>query len=256
MSNVVLVNKPKCLTPLQAINLYREKYKIPPSEKVSYAGRLDPMAQGLLLLLLGEANKKRQNFEQLTKVYTFSILFGFKTDTYDHMGKILSTNSVPENLKEKITKEVPYFLAKNTQAYPNYSSKTIAGKPLFYWARKNQLSTIKIPDHPIKIFDFVFLDIKKQTKKKFIQNIIKEIKSVKGDFRQKEIIANWQQIEAISKEHEKIHVVTFQATVSSGTYIRSLANELGERVGCGACTYMIHRTKIGEMELSNAISLL
>lgn len=254
MQDLILLNKPKCLTPLEAIRRLKIKRNISSDEKMSYAGRLDPMAQGLLIILHGELNKKRKDFEKLTKTYEFTIILGIKTDTYDQMGKILAVKNTPIDLESKIVSEIPYFLQKKSQPYPPYSSKAVQGKPLFYWARSKQLNKIEIPHHPIVISDFSLLSLSRQSKKNFIKNIIQQISSVQGDFRQNQIIADWEKLMISAGTGAYLTTATLRATVSSGTYIRSIINELGERIGCFACAFDIKRTAVGDMSLSDAIS--
>jgi tRNA pseudouridine55 synthase len=69
MEQVITVNKPIGLTPLQAVTQFRKKFPLYASEKIGYAGRLDPMAEGLLLLLVGDNNKTKEQYEQLDKEY-------------------------------------------------------------------------------------------------------------------------------------------------------------------------------------------
>jgi len=95
---MILLNKPLGMTPLEAIREFQRKNPKYQTTKLSFAGRLDPMAEGLLLVLEGEENKDRKRFENLDKTYEFSILFGVTTDTYDLLGKITRF----ENLKFEI----------------------------------------------------------------------------------------------------------------------------------------------------------
>ena len=88
---VVLLNKPLGITPLQAITAFKLNNREYKNMTIGFAGRLDPMAEGLLLLLIGDENKRRKVYEDMNKTYEFSMLLGAATDTYDLMGKITST---------------------------------------------------------------------------------------------------------------------------------------------------------------------
>ena len=86
MKDILNLYKERGETPLECIERFRRanpEYKNVP---MSYAGRLDPMAEGVLIILAGEANKKKSDFLSLDKEYTFDVLFGFSTDTYDVLG--------------------------------------------------------------------------------------------------------------------------------------------------------------------------
>src|SRR4051812_15345092 len=92
MQAIILLNKPLSFTPLQATLKFKQAFPEYADQKIAYAGRLDPMAEGLLLLLIGNETKKRKDYEALSKTYEFSILLGISTDTYDLLGKIKETN--------------------------------------------------------------------------------------------------------------------------------------------------------------------
>jgi len=152
MKKVILLNKKEGETPLQALDSFRKKNKKYKDIKMTYAGRLDPMASGLLLILCGEEIKNKEKYLNLNKEYSFEILFGFATDTYDILGKI--TKCVRQGLtqeeedkkefKKKIKENIKYFTGKFVQKYPVYSSKTIGGKQLFRYARAGQ--EVKTPE--------------------------------------------------------------------------------------------------------------
>ena len=86
MDKVVNVYKPISPTPLQVVEKFREKHPEYAESKISYAGRLDPLAEGVLLLLIDKENKKREKYQKLDKEYEFEVLFGAATDTYDLLG--------------------------------------------------------------------------------------------------------------------------------------------------------------------------
>lgn len=159
-------------------------------EKISVAGRLDPMAEGLLLLLIGEKNKKRKEYEKLSKQYTFKVLFGIQTDTYDLLG--IPTITLPEILNSRQISVIRRFcrekIGTNYQEYPPYSSKPLNGKPLYYWARRNDLKGKKLPRRGISISAFEFNDSSEISGSKLLDTIQVKIPLVTGDFRQDEIL--------------------------------------------------------------------
>src|SRR6185436_12995765 len=86
---MILLHKPLGLSPLEVIKLFKQQNFEYASATISYAGRLDPMADGLLLLLVNEENTQRKLYEALPKTYEFTVLLGVETDTYDILGKII-----------------------------------------------------------------------------------------------------------------------------------------------------------------------
>jgi tRNA pseudouridine55 synthase len=249
------------MTPLEVITLFKEQHADYNSAKISYAGRLDPMADGLLLLLVGEENKRRKEYELLPKTYEFSVLLGVSTDSYDLLGQI--SHIGPKTAVETSEAEnlLASFIGKKLQAYPPYSSRTVHGKPLYWWARQNRLQDISIPTKEVEIYDIQLL---KQTMIGIndLRFTIKEkIQTVQGDFRQKEILQTWHDF--LSARYTGIpgtsklsfSLLNCRVTCSSGTYIRSLAHELGQKLGCGALAYSITRTQIGDYKLADALQL-
>jgi len=254
MKEIISIYKPECITPLQLINCFKAKFPIYSQEKISAAGRLDPMAEGLILLLIGDANKEREKYQKLDKTYQFLLLPGITTDTYDPLGVVESTSSNLESVtKLDLLKLLPNFIGQTRQAYPAYSSMHVQGKPLFYWARERKLDQITIPTKEITIKSLTLLSCKKIPKEVLIENIIKKIKLVNGDFRQKEIIASWKK--SSLNLPDSLPIFSLKATVTSGTYIRSLCSKLGEELGCGGLAYSIERTRIGDFNADEAIKL-
>jgi len=252
MNEIVTINKPRGLTPLQAVVLFKNKFPAYKEEKISYAGRLDPMAEGLLILLIGNQNKNRNEFESLKKTYEFDILLGISTDTYDALGIITKSSLVSKNKGSRCVSLLPSFIGEHDQAYPPYSSMTVSGKPLYYWAREKKLETIKIPAKTITISSLVVLSKSSILAQDLIDQTVTRISKVKGDFRQNEIIDSWR---SLSLTSQSFSLLSCRTEVSSGTYIRSLAHRIGIQLGCGAIAYRICRTNVGDYELAKAISI-
>ena len=110
---------------LDRLRVQRPQYE---HEVLSYAGRLDPMAEGVLLCLVGAANQQRDAYLELGKTYVLDILFGFSTDTYDILGRVMEQGEAPELTREKIQQGLNEFRGQSEQEYPPYSSKTVEGK--------------------------------------------------------------------------------------------------------------------------------
>lgn len=253
MNGHINIWKPVGFTPFEVIGKFKEKYPEYKNETISYAGRLDPMAEGILILIIGDENKKRKKYLELKKEYESEIILGISTDTFDSLGLITNFN-YKEISKKEIKKALKTFLGKQKQIYPAYSSKTVKGKPLYWWARRERLAEIKVPEKEIEIYSIVLLDFEKITVYDLAKKILKQIKNVKGDFRQDEIIKSWEEFE---KDYNKENILKIKIKVScsTGTYIRRIADDLGKKLEVGAFAYSIKRTAIGDIN-NNATNII
>lgn len=253
MEKVLNLYKPVGVTPLELIEAFKEKNKEYALVKMGYAGRLDPLAEGVLLVLVGDENKKKEKYEKLPKEYVTEVLFGVTTDTYDSMG-IIENIVLNEITLEKVLLELSQFEGQYLQSYPPYSSKTVNGKPLYYWSRKNKLDEIKIPTQQVTIYSIKHIAFKKMRTEQIVGKIVKNIALVHGDFRQKEIIKNWEEINSLHKNNFW-PVVTLRIQCSSGTYIRTLAHQLGNSMKTGAIAVSIKRTCVGDYTIDNSVTI-
>lgn len=253
--SVIWCHKPIGMTPAECC----QKLKLSSSkdietgalgtQKVGFAARLDPLAYGLLPILISDkGNVETAKLNQADKIYKFKVIFGFRTDSYDILG-IPTKNAIPSPsfLKEMITN------GEFEQTYPPFSSKTVSftasldgsnrkWKPrkiaLWELAKKGALPE-EMPTKIVKIYDSALLGQKVYTKDVFLSKIKRRISMIneKYDFRQAQIVKSWEDI--LEEQTNEIYTASFVVTVSSGTYIRSIGNNLGGvcydicRVGCG-----------------------
>lgn len=217
---------------------------------MTYAGRLDPMASGVLLILSSDEIKNKEKYLSLDKEYKFEVLFGFTTDTYDILGKVTS-GVYPKLEKDFIKKEIKNnlknFLGELDQKYPIYSSKTVKGKPLFSYARSGE--KINIPQKRIFIKKLILYKVREISDEKLFGNIKKRILKVRGDFRQEEILKNWKKKLGNGRAERKFFVASFKIRCSSGTYVRGFANSLGEKMKIPTLAFSIKRTRVGRYVL-------
>lgn len=213
------VNKKASETPLQLLDRLRIQQPELKDEKLSYAGRLDPMAEGEMLVLVGEENKDYKKHLGYEKEYLATFIVGMKTDTGDALGKITETAS--ENL-ENLEKQIEGLRDVKKQKYPWFSSKTIDGIKLFDHFKKGNID-IERPTREVEIKEIKLLFNKKEELEKIKKYIFETIQKVEGDFRQKEILDIWR--EYFDKNKEDIQVFEVRLRVSSGTYIRALTEE-------------------------------
>lgn len=244
--------KPLGLTPLQLID--KAKIEIPEisDQKFTYAGRLDPMAEGVLILLSGKDIIRKNEFLNLPKTYQFKIALGIETDTYDILGLIQerSRSQTPLKLKEKIKEFMDKSMGKHIHNYPPFSSKSVNGKPLFQWAKEDKLGEIEIPSREVQIYKFELEKIS-DININNIRSYLEKIEKVKGDFRQKEILNTWNQF-LKKNPYKKIKTIDFEIKCSSGTYVRNLAYELGNFLGTGAIALSIKRTSVGDFKIEQS----
>jgi len=243
MQKIITLNKKEGETPLEALENFRRRNEAYKNSKMTYAGRLDPMASGVLLVLADEETKNKDKYLGLDKEYEFEILFGFSTDTYDILGKVIKSKNLKikkEELEKIIKKELKNFKGKLIQKYPIYSSKTVSGKQLFQYAREGE--EVEIPEREINIKKVNLIKIKKLKGHLLKEKINKRIDRVNGDFRQKEINKIWAQS---IDEKENYFIASFNIKCGSGTYVRGVANSLGENIGTPALAWTIKRTKVG-----------
>lgn len=206
MNGILLVDKPLRLTSHDVIAKMRRKLGI---KKIGHAGTLDPMATGLLVLLIGNATKISQYITDQNKAYEGEMILGIETDSYDSEGEILARKEV--NVTDQdIVDCVRGFQGEQYQLPPMFSAKKVDGQPLYKLARRGEV--IEREPRKITIFEIDVLSI--------------EIPSVR-----------------------------FRVSCSKGTYIRSLAHDIGQKLGCGAYLSGLCRISTGQMQLSSATKL-
>jgi tRNA pseudouridine55 synthase len=252
----VVLEKKRGETPLEAIEAWKAAHAEFQNVPASYAGRLDPMAEGKLLVLLGEECKKQSSYTKLDKEYEIEVLFDVGTDTGDVLGL-----AAPEPQKKvshshtELRTAIEHELGRHSRRYPVFSSKTVNGKPLFLYALEGTLDTITIPEHIETIYRITKIDsheISARDLQKHIVELLSNVprsdepsKALGADFRQDAIRAEW------TKFFETTTIRTFsilrlRVICGSGSYMRTLAERLGKSLGTTALALSIRRTKIGK----------
>ena len=246
--NKVVLNKRIGETPLECIL----RYKNETGEKrvMTYAGRLDPMAEGALLCLIGDECKNKDQYLALNKKYTFEILVGFSTDTHDLLGIVSDTNPTNggSDLDTLLLQILPSFIGKQRQTYPAYSSKTVNGVQLHTLARANKVSDSELPSREVEIFELNLIGKRSIRGDALLKHIINKIDLVKGDFRQDLIKARWKKV-LNNRNSKEFQIIEIEMSCSSGTYVRALIRDISQKVGIPMCAHAIKRTKIGDFEL-------
>mgnify|MGYP006315992505 FL=1 len=252
LNGLVAVYKKWGKTPLETLDMLRQKYPVLEGVPLSYAGRLDPLAEGLMLVLVGETNKDREKYLGLDKAYEVEILFGIKTDTGDLFGlPSIDSTGDQSNFSSKNSKELKSFVGRQQFSYPVYSSKTVQGKPLFQWMNEGKINEIEIPKTDVEIYSLDSLAITSVRGSEILEKVELALNTVKGDFRYDEMRDGWNEV-LKDKGEVDFAVIKIQCECSSGTYMRVLAEEIGKKMGVTALAYSIKRTKIGGIEFEQS----
>ncbi|MGK0238709.1 MAG: tRNA pseudouridine55 synthase [Candidatus Pelagisphaera sp.] len=207
LEGVLLIDKPSGLTSHDVVDKVRRKLKM---KRIGHAGTLDPLATGLLIILVGKATKLSQYLMSLDKVYEGTITLGVATNTYDAEGEVMTTIPVPELTMDTVSKTLESFMGDQYQTPPMFSAVKINGQPLYKLARKGQ----EVEREP-----------------RFIR------------------ISRFETTRFESPE------IDFSLDCTKGTYVRTLASDIGEKLGCGAHLSGLRRTASDRFRIEDSITL-
>lgn len=251
--NYVVLEKPTGVTPLELITSWKAANAIPNDFPVAFAGRLDPMASGKLLILLGEECKLQKKYTALDKEYEVEVLLGVGSDTGDALGIPVLANA-PLVTREQVTAALGKEVGTHERAYPVFSSKTVNGKPLFMYALEGTLDTITIPKHfetlhAISLLDLGTLSVSEV--KARVSAILAKAptsdepsKALGADFRIGTITPAWEKLYRGAPDR-MFTLLRIRLQVGSGTYMRTLADRIAQSLGTRGIALSIHRTRIG-----------
>ena len=200
-----------------------------PKTKVGHGGTLDPLASGVLPIALGEATKLCGRMLDATKGYDFTITFGEETDTLDAEGQVVVTSDVRPSLEE-VDVALPRFTGEIEQLPPVYSAVKIDGKPAYARARAGE--QVEVKARRVTVHD---LSIRHPREN--------------GD------PAEQEKVGSRFRGNDEVEEITLCATVSKGTYIRSLARDIARALNTVGHVTMLRRTRAGPFSLEQAISL-
>jgi len=207
MEGLILVDKPQNITSHDVVDFVRKRLGI---RRVGHGGSLDPLATGLLIILIGKTTKLFSQLSELDKEYEATLKVGISTDTGDIEGRILKEEDYYYLSQEKIEEVFKKFRGEILQVPPMVSALRYKGKRLYELARKGK----DVPRKPRKV-------------------------------------------KIYSLEIRKIYLpfIDFFVHCSKGTYIRKLAHDIGEELGCGACIVRIRRIRVGPFSIKEAVKL-
>ncbi len=231
-------------TPLERIKRFQEGFPDYQDIPMTYAGRLDPMAEGVLLVLSGEHTKKKEEYLSLDKEYEVDVLVGVSTDTGDVLGVVEEVSNVQESDESLITEKTLSLVGTHEEPYPIFSSKPVNGKPLFEWARTAPLAQKDIPLHVVEIYAVDVISKKYVSLGELADEIKNKIGSIKGDFRQEAILRKWESVMEDSGENT-VYLIRLNIRCGSGAYMRVVAQKLARSLGYPGLAYHIKRTRVG-----------
>lgn len=251
-NKVIAVYKLPGETPLETLNRVRVLFPHLKHETLSYAGRLDPLAQGVMLVLLGkEANREREMYLGMDKTYIFDVLFGIGSDSFDPLGISVQGSKPSSEIIDHLFELQRTWIGEMVQEYPPFSSKTYKGKPLFQWTREGV--NVPLPTRSVIIYELCLLRFDYLSIPLIFRAVKDKVGRVRGDFRQSEAIESWRKVVGELGSENLLPVVRFKARVSSGTYVRSLADSMGKRCGTFALALNIMRTSVGPFDLNDTV---
>jgi tRNA pseudouridine55 synthase len=207
LCGVLLVDKPTDHTSHDVVARLRGKLK---TRKIGHAGTLDPMATGLLIILVGKATRISQYLISLDKEYTGTIELGKITDSQDAEGQVMETRPVPNYTQAEVEKAIQSFLGDQYQMPPMFSAIKIDGVPLYKKARKGE-------------------------------EVVREPRFIR--------------VSAYELTRFALPHLDFRLRCSKGTYVRTLAHDLGQKLGCGAHLSALRRTATDRFNISQALTL-
>jgi tRNA pseudouridine55 synthase len=204
VDGVIIVDKPEGWTSHDVVGKMR---RIAGTKRIGHLGTLDPIATGVLPLVIGMATRLAQFYTASEKIYEAVVRFGFATDTYDRAG-VPAGDPVPVALdRERLEAELSKFVGSIQQVPPPVSAKKVGGVPSYKLARQNK--AVELAPVGIEIYEA-------------------RLTAMEGDMA-------WVVVRC-----------------SAGTYVRSIAHELGLALGCGAHLHQLRRTQSGEFDISRA----
>ena len=211
MNKIVLIDKPTGMTSFGVVARLRRKIseQVGHKVKVGHTGTLDPFATGLMILLVGKATKRSDEFLKLDKWYDATICFGKVSSTGDPEGELTDVSAdIPT--KEQICQTITQFIGEIKQIPPAFSAIKIDGQRAYKLARQGK--TVDMPSRSVQIYALELVDY-------------------------------------------NYPILKIKTHVSSGTYIRTLAEDIGKSLGTGAYCQELRRTKIAEYDVDDAKAL-
>jgi len=234
------VNKQVGQTPFQLLQLLQNST----NQKYFHTGNLDPMASGLMLYVSAKFRFLEKKLKSLTKVYEFTIIQGFNTDSNDLLGLITDydVNNKTIDFSKKINSLPRNYI---TQRPPKISRKNLKKSKISAFLNNEKLDNL--PFRPVKIYYLKYLGQSTILKEDLYTYVTKSFKLLPGDFRQEKIIDLYQS--NLANFPHSFNLYKFKIKVSGGFYVRSFVRDVSEKLNKPLTTFRINRTKMGLIKL-------
>jgi tRNA pseudouridine55 synthase len=238
LSGWVILDKPVGLGSTQAVSAVKRALRDAgeAKTKVGHGGTLDPLASGLLPVALGEATKLCGRMLDATKAYEFTVRFGEETSTLDAEGEVVARSDVRPTL-EAVEAVLGRFTGEIEQVPPAYSALKVDGQRAYDLARAGE--QVRLKSRRVTVFELS----------------VRHPRGGGGPSPKPMHSPTGQEMDSRLRGNDGMREVTLSATVSKGTYIRSLARDIARAVGTVGHVTMLRRTKAGPFTLEQAISL-
>lgn len=208
VTGILNIDKPAGITSYDVVDVIKKLFV---GSKVGHTGTLDPVATGVLPILIGDATKLSDNLTAENKAYRVKMILGVETNTYDITGKIVYASVVNKD-EIYIRERIKRFIGVQEQIPPQYSAIKVEGKRAYEYAREGK--EVELKPRTIEIYD---------------------INNIAVDLKRRE--------------------VSFDVYCTKGTYVRSLVNDIGKKLGCGATMVDLIRLKNGNFDIKDSIPL-
>ena len=252
---IVTLDKPAGWTPLEALEDLRARTPALAGEPMVYAGRLDPMAEGVLLVLTGEDRHALPAHLAHDKTYEATFLFGVSSDTFDALGRVRLGGAV--NVSGDVSPDgspdvsacvaaVQALVGTHELPIPAWSAYRVRGRPLHAWAREGRVGEVTVPVRAMRVNRAADVVGERVRAADVVPDVNVRIERVRGLFRQQDALADWARV---VRANPPLVEVRATLDVVSGVYIRALADAVGARLGCGALLLALRRTRVGPYKI-------
>lgn len=204
MEGLLLVHKPPGMTSHDVVDVVRRRLG---TRRIGHTGTLDPMAEGLLILLVGPATKQQQAFQGHDKVYEAAVRLGSRTDTGDAAGTVVHEAPVPALTREGVSELLRSFNGTQVQTPPAYSAVKVRGRPAYWWARRH--APVVLSPRTIHLSEMTLVELQPDT-------------------------------------------ITFRVHCSAGTYVRTVAEAIAQRLGTDGHVVRLIRLRVGAWDVADA----
>lgn len=245
------LDKPVGPTAAQALAALRAGDPALRGVKLGHAGRLDPMAEGLLTVLVGDENRHVHALRAQPKAYEVDVLLGLRSDSFDELGLVTAVAEAALD-PSAIGRACAAMEGECLQRFPPFSQARVGGVSLI--ALGHAGVAVERPEAPRVLHEVTLLGVAGVELAAAGARALGRVARARGDFRQEAIAGRWRAV-AGERPGARLTVASLRVRCSAGTYMRSLAHDLGAALGVPAIASRIRRTAAGGLTLDGARTL-